>query len=431
MGYLREFLTPQVWKQGRQAKCNGRKGPRWDFQPLVLVLLSMTWVAGDSQEERFETARGFYIMSYETRRRPGKTCQGFQKALARLPMRPLRALAAGVRRQILRHYAERLRIDGFMPMGCDGSRIECPRSVELETYIGKSSKDGSAPNLWVTAFVHIGLGLLWSWRLGKGDADERLHLRQMLCTLPPQCLIVADAAYMGYELARAIVRENHAFLLRMSSKMYLYTMEQAKLDEWSEGTVFYWPESAQGKTEPLVCRLIRIKARGTTKHDVWLLTNILDPQQLSAANAGKFYRWRWRNEGLFRTYKRTLNKLKLCSRTVRLVHREAEASLLSLQLLLAHADLALRPNGSEGREVVSPRKVILAIRSEMTTSSIKRKVCYSRKLMKCLADQRQQTSPKAIREWPRRKPHKPPAPPVVRTLNDKQKALLERHLQAV
>ena len=35
-------------------------------------------------------------------------------------------------------------------------------------------------------------------------------------------------------------------------------------------------------------------------------TNILDPQKLSAKTAAKFYRWRWRNEGLFRTYKRTL-----------------------------------------------------------------------------------------------------------------------------
>lgn len=251
MGYLREFLTPQVWKQARQSKGKRRSSPRWDMQPLVLVLLSMTWVAGDSQEERFESARGFYVMCYEARRRPGKTCQGFQKALARLPLRPLRALAAGVRQQILRYYGERLRIDGFIPMGCDGSRVECPRSVELEAHIGKSSKQGSAPNLWVTAFVHLGLGLLWSWRLGTGTADERLHLRQLLCTLPPRCLIVADAAYMGYELARAIVRENQAFLLRMSSKMYLYTMEQVELSKWDEGTVFYWPESAQGKEEPL------------------------------------------------------------------------------------------------------------------------------------------------------------------------------------
>jgi hypothetical protein len=49
--------------------------------------------------------------------------------------------------------------------------------------------------------------------------------------------------------------------------------------------------------------------------------------------ASQFYRWRWESEGLFRTYKQTLKKVKLVSRTVKLVHREAEASLLAVQLL--------------------------------------------------------------------------------------------------
>ena len=74
------------------------------------------------------------------------------------------------------------------------------------------------------------------------------------------------------------------------------------------------------------------------KHDVWLLTDVLDPARLSAATAARFYRWRWRNEGVFRIYKRTVNKLKLSGRTVRQVHREAELSLLATQILLAHAD---------------------------------------------------------------------------------------------
>ena len=61
----------------------------------------------------------------------------------------------------------------------------------------------------------------------------------MLCTLSPQALIVADAAYMGYELARAILRHQQSFLLRLSSKIYLYTTEQATLETWEEGLVYY------------------------------------------------------------------------------------------------------------------------------------------------------------------------------------------------
>jgi hypothetical protein len=55
LGY---FLTPQVWKQAHQA-VPPRRSWRWQTQPLLFLLLSMTWCAGDSLPERFETARAF------------------------------------------------------------------------------------------------------------------------------------------------------------------------------------------------------------------------------------------------------------------------------------------------------------------------------------------------------------------------------------
>lgn len=430
VGYVRQFLTPVVWKQARHAAPRRRKAPRWDLQPLVFILLSSTWAGGDSQFEKFEAARGFYVMAYEGRKRPGKTLEGFQKALARLPMRQLRALAEGVRERIQASYADRLIVDGFVPVGCDGSRVECPRSAELESRMGQSGKDDSAPTLWITAFVHLGLGLLWSWRLGKGTADERAHLRELLPGLPSGALIVADAAYMGYELAQAILKQGHSFLLRLSSKTHLYTVNCVPIEQWEEGVVYYWPQEIQRKKgTPLECRLIRVKAKGSAKRDVWLLTSVLDPTQLSITTAARFYRWRWRNEGLFRTYKRTLNKLKLSSRTVRLVHREAEGSLLALQILLAHADLALRPRALQGAPAISPRKVLIAVRREITRPASLPKPHYARALQNCRPDLRRQESPKATREWPRRKPHKPPKAPILKTLTDPEKALLRLCIQ--
>jgi DDE family transposase len=432
IGNVRQFLTPQVWKQARQAVPRRRSVPRWDLQPLVLIIMAMTWAAGDSQGEKFETARGFYVACYAARKRPGQTLEGFQKALARVPMRQFKALAAGVRREIRARFGTRLLIDGFEPMGCDGSRIECPRTKELEARLRQAGKNDSAPTIWVTAFVHLSTGLLWSWQLGPGTADERVHLRRLLETLSPQALIVCDAAYMGYELVRSILQTNRSFLFRMSSKVHLYTLEKTTLETWSEGTVLYWPAYTQKELAPIPCRLIRVPAKGKTKRDVWLLTNILDPARLSVATAAKFYRWRWRNEGVFRTYKRTINKLKLSSRTVRLVHREAEASLLALQILLAHADLALRANTttSAGEPVISPRKVLIEVRKELNGTANRRMQSYRRRLEGCRADARKQTSPKAIREWPRRKPHEPPKPPILQTLTKKQKVLLDQHMGA-
>ncbi len=69
--HVRQFLNPQVWKQARQAVPRHRAHPRWDLQPLLLIVLAMTWAAGDSQAEKFQTARGFYVASYHARTRPG------------------------------------------------------------------------------------------------------------------------------------------------------------------------------------------------------------------------------------------------------------------------------------------------------------------------------------------------------------------------
>jgi hypothetical protein len=436
IGYVRQFLTPTVWKQARGAVPRGRSALRWDLQPLVVVMLAMTWATGDSEAEKFEKARGYYVACHQSRRRPGKTLVGFQKALRRVPMRQLRMLAAGVRQEIHARLGARRLVDGFEPMGCDGSRIECPRTTELEARLGKAGKTDAAPNLWLTAFVHLPTGLLWSWRLGPGTAAEQTHLRFLLDTLSPEALIVCDAAYMGFELVQAILGARRSFLFRMSSRVDLYTLEEACLEGWTEGPVLYWPKYVQKKgLAPIRCRLIRIPAKGkskaSVKRDVWLLTDVLDPARLPLATAAKFYRWRWRNEGMFRTYKRTIKKLKLTGRTVALVHREAELSLLATQILLAHADLALRPATATEEPVISPRKVLIEIRKEIDAVAKPKVKTYRARLAGCRCEVRTQTSPKSTRAWPRRKPTKPPKPPCLHTLSKEQKAMLERHMGTV
>src|SRR5713101_9283172 len=115
---LSYFLTPQLWKQAHQAM--RRPGSaRWRSHPLLFVLLVMTWCAGDSLPERFETARAFYVACYGKRRRPGTTCEGFQKALSRVPMAALRLVAAAVRQRLLQVFGERFWVDGFIPIGGD------------------------------------------------------------------------------------------------------------------------------------------------------------------------------------------------------------------------------------------------------------------------------------------------------------------------
>lgn len=435
---LREFLTPAVWKQAHQRRRRGRRqgSSRWKTQPLLLMLLFMTWCSGDSQAERFEMAKGYCQVCMAKRRGPGKTVQGFQKALAWLPLVVLRTLAARVRRLLVERLGEHWLVAGWVPIGCDGSRVECPRTPELEARLGQAGKDKAAPTLWVTALVHLRWGVPWAWRLGKGTASERAHLEQLLGVLPKWALVVADAGYFGFQLTRHLLQEKVSFLLRMSSNVTLYTSGHVRLERYREGVVYYWPGKKDAKkgAVPLRLRLIRIRGR-RRQGDVWLLTNVFEAQRLPHALAGQMYRWRWQNEGCFRTYKHTLKKVKLVSRTVRLVHREAEGSWLALQLLLAQGVLAHKERigayQAATREqaleaLYSPRQILLAVRQAMLGKHRRGQPSYEACLRAARGEQRKRTSPKASREWPRRKPHKPPKPPQLLTLSVAQKCLLTR-----
>ena len=430
---LCQFLTPQVWKQAHQAWRPEYSPPRWALQPLIWVLLSMAWCCGDSQDERFATARAVYVAAHQRSRRPGSTLAGFLQALAKLPLPVLRALARGVRERLDAQFVEALRINGWVPLACDGSRLECPRAAELQRRLGEAGKADSAPMVYLTALVLLPLGVLWSWRLGKGTASEHEHLRRLLPTLPERSLLVADACYLGYALFRAILRARASFLVRLSSRASLYTAERIPRTRFHDGLVYYWPDKVRDADRPpIAARLLCVRG---SKADVWLLTNVLESQQLSHATAAQVYRWRWKNEGLFRVYKRMLKKLKLQSRTVKLVHREAEGSLLALQLLLALAAAAEQRGRTSVLIMDSPRHVLLRLRSgmaELVHSLGPRQFAQHQRLLEEVRSEERphRVSAKVRQAWPRRKPHKPPGPPKLRVMAEALKRKLAKILNA-
>ena len=443
---MRDFLTPAGFKQVRKA-AGSRKKPRWDVHPLVYVLLTMTWCCGDSLPEKFEAAKGFYVACCPKRKRPGKSFQGFEKALAKLPMPVLRTLAGVIRGRIEVLFDKRLLFGGFIPLGCDGTQQECPRSEELEKRLGVfrkkgrkkkggekkgSDENGSAPMIWNTSIVHLTLGIPWCWRLGKGKkASERSHLMQMLPLLPRLALLVTDAGYVGYDVVRTLYEANVFFLMRMSSQATFYVENEEPPERFQEGIAYYWPHSVRNDGKPpLRGRLICVRSK-KRKVDVWLFTNVEDPGRLSLKRASTLYRLRWENEGFFRTYKRTLGKVKLMSRTVRLIHREVEASMIATQLLLCHGALAM-PTASFNEDLpvmCSPRKVLLEIRRGINGQNRKGE-CFGERIAKAQRERRARQTAKEKRKWPRRKTHQPPKSPILLKITRELKAQVEQDLLA-
>ena len=426
----RDFLSPSFFRRLYQTISRGRKRS-WEIQPLLYVLLGMSWCLGDSQPERFETARAFCIASHPKRRRPGKTFQGFQKSLEALPCRVLSTVGHLFRKQILARFGSLMKTDGWFLFGCDGSRIRTPRTEELERHLGDSGVDRNSkcktPQVWLTALVHLASGMPWSWWVAKGDASERNHLSRLIATLPLCALVVTDAGYQSYLLAWELVDAGHSFLMRASTQTIFYVADTDNLavegkdkqvtaeemDKWTEGEVYYWPKEAQtskDKQKPLKVRLIRI--RGKKKgSDVWLVTNVLDQKRLTVEMAGKYYRMRWENEGYFRSYKHTLKKVKLSGRTVAAVHREVLGSMLAMQVLMTQGLAAAVAMGNL-KMTISARQLLILVRQELAAAlKGKGRRGFLVRAAGCQREHRDRTSKKQKRIWSSRQEQKVIKPP--------------------
>ena len=213
----------------------------------------------------------------------------------------------------------------------------------------------------------------------------------------------------------------------------MYTLERIAVKRFYEGRAYYWPLDMQKQEQPPVeVRVLRlVKYR---KADVWLMTNVLDRKRLTRQTASKFYRWRWRNEGLFRTYKRTLGKVKLLSHTVVQIHREAESSLLALQLLLAHGVLALPEGGAAGSVLPSARAVLVEIRAELRNVTgmylgPRQRRTYLERLQEAQYPHWRRRHNPVRRPWPGRMDHMAQTPPTLRKMGSRPEKSPEKDVR--
>ena len=174
-------------------------------------------------------------------------------------------------------------MEGWLPLGCDGSRMECPRTAELEQSLGKSSKDKSAPTLWVIALVSLTTGVSG---LALGDIqDGGTSLPDRSLETLPQAvlqsvLLVCDAGYVGYDLFGLLLKQQCSFLIRLSSQAQLYSLEMVKVEGFTEGEFWYWTDDAENKSKPaLRVRVIRVAARSARTTFGWSPTFWTQPSK--------------------------------------------------------------------------------------------------------------------------------------------------------
>lgn len=391
---------------------------RWCERYLTLCALLMAWSMADTLADRFDAARQGVADLFPGRRRPGRSYQGFAAALARRSDALLKKLAEHLRGEVRvvageRHWEHR----GFVPMGGDGSKVECPRTASNELAFGCAGKNKSTPQQFITTLLHLPTGVVWQFTTGPACSSERDHLRQMLPALPANALLIADAGFTGYDLLTGILAGGHSFLIRVGSNVNLLLKLGYAMHERA-GTVYLWPDEARRKQQPpLILRLITL-VDGRNRR-MCLLTRVSE-SRMSEAAALEFYAMRWNVELHYRAFKQTLARRKLRSAAPAMARTELCWAMMGLWLLCLMAAGAIIRSGQEVRRLSVARALRLVRQAMAAPRTRSGSAGLGKRLATALKDCYTRKTSKRARDWPHKKKSTPPGQPNARIADESQ-----------
>lgn len=338
----------------------------WQCSGLVCLTLLWVWSTTPQLTEAFVDARSkaakLLIPITIT------TYQGLIKALVSATPKLMPVLKRRMHELMNRIGGKHMRVGRWHAIAVDGSKETAPRTVSNETAFrppnygqGKNAKHRKRkkpptkkstskktvaakadpkkkpkrvplppPQVWLTMMWHIGLGLPWCWKLGPSNDSERTHVKEMLETehFLKDTLFVGDAGFVGYEFWRTIMDRDHHFLVRVGANVNLLThLCGYKLN--GKDTVYCWPQTAmKEKKRPLRLRLVKCQIGKNA--NVWLLTSVTNPRELSNKEMKRLYELRWGVELAFRALKQTFERRKVRCRSQARVLVEIEWSIFAM-----------------------------------------------------------------------------------------------------
>lgn len=401
----------------------------WSLRSLATMALVWNWGGEEGLRERFR--RGLEILDrFSPREKCGRTYQGFIKVLAKWSDRLRACLTARLRERMQSVAGAYWTVQGWVVMAVDGTRVAAPRTDDNLRHFGRrpprrrgqrkrpkrkssrrSKRAPASPQVWLTVMWHVGLGLLWDWRQGPTGSSERTHLSEMIDELPPRSLVVADAGFSGYEYWAKLLGNGHSFVIRVGGQVRL--LRGLGFVQRRKNIVYLWPDKMRRRREPPIT--LRLLEFHDGRRSMWLVTNVLDPQQLTARAVREIYRLRWGVEVFIRGFKQTFGRAKLRSHASRNVEVELDWSLLALWSLEL---LAVRELLARGRspDDLSTAGALRAMHTALWCAAVGVNFDLGSQLPAIRADGYTRKR-KTIRDWPRKKSADITGSPTLRLAN--------------
>ncbi|MGH9556840.1 MAG: IS4 family transposase [Terriglobales bacterium] len=197
---------------------------------------------------------------------------------------------------------------------------------------GASRGDSAYPQIRFVSLLENGTHVLFASRCGRYATGEITLAKQVLASLQPSMLCLADRNYLGYALWQQARQTGAALLWRAKSQLRL-EMLQRYADGSYRSAIYATERDWRQRRDPLELRVIEYRLAGVAEgEELYRLVTTLSPEQAPAGELAVLYHERWEIEG-------ALDELKTHLRGARIVLRSKTPQLVEQEfygLLMAH-----------------------------------------------------------------------------------------------
>jgi hypothetical protein len=226
----------------------------------------------------------------------------FVQARDRLGVPPLRRLFEEVARPMAAHQTVGASYRGWRLMGLDGTTLDLPDTPDNARAFGRprtARADGAFPQLRLLALCELGTRALCGLLIKPGRRGEQVMAGPLLDRLGPGMLLIWDRGFFGFPLAERVLRTGAHLLARVPANAALTPIR--RLPDGSYLAELRPPRGVPGPG--LAVRVIEYThddphRPGCGKRNR-LLTDLLNPDDLPAAEAPVVYHQRWEQELAF------------------------------------------------------------------------------------------------------------------------------------
>jgi len=304
---LKELITPDILAcQRRAGRQKGLRERILSLPAMAAIVLSLVYRRLPSLQEALRILHNEGLLWVEPTR---VSRQALDKRFEKMPA----SLFAGLFQQVVLRISQGASAPQSLMLApqdqgvletfsavwiADGSTLEALRK-HLDSLKQASVPLGGKILLLVQAFGHQPLAVFYT---EDAKADDRSFGEAVRERLPKNGLLLMDAGWLAFDLYDAFTKSGRFFVSRPRTNT---AYKRVRL--LSEGPRFRDEIVQLGQYRSNPCqypvRLISVLWKG-----VWYryLTNVLDPQKLSACQVCQLYRRRWRIEDAFLLTKRLL-----------------------------------------------------------------------------------------------------------------------------